>query len=58
MKRYGSKEWTPDEDDLLRKLVLKNCAPADIAIDLKRSLPAIKARAHRLGISLRLYKSK
>jgi hypothetical protein len=56
MTRFSSKEWTPDEDGLLRKLVLKNHAPAEIATYLNRS-PAIKARAH-LGVSLRFFKSK
>jgi len=44
--------WTPEEDELLRKLVLANASPFDIAVELKRSLSSVRARAHRLGISL------
>jgi hypothetical protein len=34
------------------KLALENAPPIEIATELKRSLPAIKVRAYRLGISL------
>jgi DNA-directed RNA polymerase specialized sigma24 family protein len=52
------KDWTPDDDAALRKMVLEGRSPTEIAIELKRSLSAVKARAHRLGISLSLYKPK
>jgi hypothetical protein len=44
--------WTPEEDDLLRKLAVQNGSPFDIAMQLKRSLASVRARAHRLGIPL------
>jgi hypothetical protein len=44
--------WAPEEDELLRKLVLANASPFDIAVQLKRSLSSVRARAHRLGIPL------
>ena len=44
--------WAPEEDELLRKLVLANASPFDVAVRLERSLSSIRARAHRLGISL------
>jgi hypothetical protein len=44
--------WTPEEDELLRKLVLANASPFDIAAQLERSLSSVRARAHRLGIPL------
>jgi hypothetical protein len=44
--------WTPEEDELLRKLVLANASPFDIAVQLKRSVSSVRARAHRLGIPL------
>jgi hypothetical protein len=47
-----STPWSPEEDDLLRKLVLANALPFDIAVQLKRSLSSVRARAHRLGIPL------
>ena len=58
MTRYGSKEWTPADDDLLRKLALENYAPVEVATELKRSLSAVNSRAHRLGISLGYYSAK
>jgi hypothetical protein len=44
--------WTPEEDELLRKLVLANASPFDIAVQLERSRSSVRARAHRLGIPL------
>jgi hypothetical protein len=40
--------WTPEEDELLRKLVFANASPLDIAMRLERSISVVKARAHRL----------
>jgi hypothetical protein len=44
--------WTPEEDKVLRELALANGSPFDIAMQLKRSLASVRARAHRLGIPL------
>jgi hypothetical protein len=44
--------WTPEEDELLRKLVLANASPFDIAVQLERSRSSVRARAHRLAIPL------
>jgi DNA-directed RNA polymerase specialized sigma24 family protein len=49
---YPNNRWTPDEDMLLRELVLENAAPFEIAAQLGRSISSVKARAHRLGIPL------
>jgi DNA-directed RNA polymerase specialized sigma24 family protein len=49
---YPSNRWTPDEDKLLRELVLENAAPFEIAAQLGRSISSVRARAHRLGIPL------
>jgi hypothetical protein len=49
---YPSNRWTPDEETLLRKLVLENASPFEIAVQLGRSISSVKARAHRLGIPL------
>jgi DNA-directed RNA polymerase specialized sigma24 family protein len=49
---YPSDRRTPDEDTLLRKLVLENASPFEIAVQLGRSISSVKARAHRLGIPL------
>jgi hypothetical protein len=51
--------WTPEDDELLRKLVFENSSPFEIAVELKRSIPSVKTRAHRLGIPLGfLFKAK
>ena len=47
-----SGRWMPEEDEILRELALANGSPFDIATQLKRSLPFVRARAHRLGIPL------
>lgn len=47
-----SGRWMPEEDEILRELALANGSPFDIAMQLKRSLPSVRARAHRLGIPL------
>ncbi len=52
------KRWSPEEDELLRKLVIQGYSAAEIATDLKRSFRAIKARAHVIGIPLGYYKAK
>jgi hypothetical protein len=44
--------WTPAEDEVLRELALANGSAFDIAVELKRSLSSVRARAHRLGIPL------
>jgi hypothetical protein len=51
--RNNYKKWTPDEDELLRNLVLANVSPFDIATQLGRSVSTVKARAHCLGMTLR-----
>jgi hypothetical protein len=56
--RSGRQVWTSTDDELLQKLVLENASPVEIATELKRSLSAVKSRAHRLGISLGVYFSK
>lgn len=45
--------WTADEDEKLRNLVLKGASAAKIAKLLNRSAPAVRARASRLGLSVR-----
>jgi DNA-directed RNA polymerase specialized sigma24 family protein len=52
------RDWTPDDDEVLRKMVLEGRSPTEIALELERSISAVKARAHRLGISLGFYKPK
>ena len=40
------------DDELLRKLAMENYSSVHIAIELKRSVPAVKSRARSLGIPL------
>jgi hypothetical protein len=49
---YPQMPWTPADDELLRKLILENASPHEIAAGLKRSVSSIRARAHKLGIPL------
>jgi hypothetical protein len=52
MKNSSGGRWTPEEDEVLRDLALTNGSPFEIAMQLKRSLASVRARAHRLGIPL------
>jgi hypothetical protein len=47
--------WTPEEDELLRKLVVANVPVSEIATELGRSMSSVKARAHALRIALGRY---
>jgi hypothetical protein len=54
----ASDKWTPAEDETLRNLVIANASVYSIAAKLKRSVPAIKGRAHHLGLSFRHVEQK
>lgn len=58
MTRHAHKKWTPDEEASLRKLMIEGKTSAEIAFELKRSLPSVKSRAQLRGISLGFCKSK
>ena len=47
-----SGRWTSEEDEVLREMALNTGSPLDIAMQLRRSLPSVRARADRLGIPL------
>ena len=47
------KAWTSDEDERLRELVISNAPLFDIALELGRTVVAVKAHAHAIGIALR-----
>jgi hypothetical protein len=47
-----AKAWTSGEDERLRQLIVSNASVIDIAADLGRTVKAVRARAHRLGIAL------
>jgi hypothetical protein len=50
--------WTPTEDDQLRKAVMAGMRAAEIAAELKRSIPAVRNRGGRLGLTLAVRKPK
>jgi hypothetical protein len=52
MSVVASPPWTPDEDQLLRALVLSGNHAATIAGQIKRSESAIRKRAARLDLTL------
>jgi hypothetical protein len=52
MATNDSDRWTEDEEQRLRQLVLANTPPFEIAKTLGRTVSAVKARAHLLGITL------
>jgi hypothetical protein len=47
------KAWTSDQDERLREFVISNASLFDIADELGRTVVAVKARAHAIGIALR-----
>jgi hypothetical protein len=50
--------WTPKEDDLFRRMAEANIRPEVIASKLNRSVHAIKARAHAIGLPLKWFRLK
>jgi hypothetical protein len=48
----NNNRWNQDEDERLRHLVLSNTSAFEIAETLGRTVPAVKARAHSLGLTL------
>ena len=53
MRKNLKRPWTPEEDELLRKLAEANASPALMAAKLMRSMMAVRAHASVLKISLR-----
>jgi DNA-directed RNA polymerase specialized sigma24 family protein len=47
----NSDRWTQEEEERLRQLVLANTTPFEIAEALGRTVSAVKARAHSLGLT-------
>lgn len=51
--RLHKKPWTNVEDERLRSLVISGINAWDIAAVLERTVVAVRARAERVGVSLR-----
>ena len=47
------KKWTPEEDERLRSLIESSMSIPHVAAKLKRSVSAVKGRAHLLKISIK-----
>jgi hypothetical protein len=52
------RRWTPKEDELFRRLAEENVGTESIAAKLKRSVPALRARAYAIGLPLKWFKVK
>jgi DNA-directed RNA polymerase specialized sigma24 family protein len=47
------KSWTPKEDEALRLMVIAGRRPGEIAVELRRSLSAVRTRAQKLRLSFK-----
>jgi hypothetical protein len=58
MVELRSNRWTPQEDDLFRRMAEANARPELIAAKLNRSVHGIKARAYAIGLPLKWFRLK
>ena len=58
MVELRSNRWTPQEDDLFRRMAEANTRPELIAAKLNRSVHAVKARAYAIGLPLKWFRLK
>jgi hypothetical protein len=58
MAKKSSSRWTPQEDNLFRRMAEANTRPEMIAAKLNRLVYAIKARAYKIGLPLKWFKLK
>jgi hypothetical protein len=56
MVESRSNRWTPQEDDLFRRMAEGNIRPEIIAAKLNRTVHAIKLRAYTIGLPLKWFK--
>jgi hypothetical protein len=52
MTAKNSDRWTQEDDEHLRRLLVNDTPPSEIAETLGRTVSAVKARAYLLGITL------
>jgi hypothetical protein len=50
MVESRSSRWTPQEDDILRRMAEASARPEIIAGKLNRTVHAVKARAYTIGL--------
>ena len=53
MPKNSKNVWTLEEDERLKQLLEASAPIHLIAASLKRSVPAVKGRAHILGLSIK-----
>jgi hypothetical protein len=58
MVENRSSRWTQQEDALLRRMAEASVRPETIAIELNRTVHAVKARAYMIGLPLKWFKLK
>jgi hypothetical protein len=58
MVEIRSSRWTPQEDDLLRRMAEASVRPEIIAVKLNRTVHAVKARAYMIGLPLKWFRLK
>jgi hypothetical protein len=52
VSRHNNDRWSQDEEERLRRLVLANTTPFEIAEALGRTVSAVKSKAHALDLTL------
>jgi hypothetical protein len=55
-RRLINRVWTPEEDHILRTQLESGASTTLVAGRLKRSVMAIKGRAHKIGVSFKQIK--
>jgi hypothetical protein len=58
MVESRSNRWTPQEDDLFRRMAEANIRPELIAAKLNRTVHAVRARAYAIGLPLKWFRLK
>jgi hypothetical protein len=58
MVESRSSRWTPQDDDILRRMAEASAPPEIIARKLNRTVHAVKARAYTIGLPLKWFKLK
>jgi hypothetical protein len=56
-RSFLSRLWTPEEDEQMRSMLMAGRAPAEIAIELRRSTWAVYARARSFRLSFKRVKA-
>ena len=51
MAPNNNDRWTTEEEERLRQLIIVNITPFEIAEALGRTVSAVKAKAHSLGLT-------